>query len=658
MRSRALAVLALAATGALASAAAAPEPGSLRAEFRQALLDAGARGSSVAPDSEALRSYILYPYVEAARLRSALAAVPAAQREAAIETRIAAFLQREAGRPVLRELRREWIAYLAAREDWKGVLADSSEGGDLATQCHGWAAKLAPGKSAPPREAVIAAWLDTRDPPTACTPAFQWAERQASPAELELRAIAAAKQRVKLPALERLPAPRRALVEGWDRLMADPERALRQLADAPPAGGEDADLGEAVLEAFDRLARRDAKRSAPLYEKLRGLALLTAAQRDRLLRSHALGLAYDFLPESVAAFKALPESAVDLLAQEWRLRAALLQGDRAQAEAWLELLSPAQKLEPRWRYWGARLREQRGDPNAKAAYAEVAKEREFYGFLAAERAGLVPDLRPVAVPEDKPVAARLRAIPGIQRAEELFRCDLADLAAVEFRAVLATEPPAGKAQAARLASGWGWNEIAVRVLSEMQQWDDLWLRYPLPWDAEVVQAAREANLPPEWVHTVLRTESLYNPRAVSRAGALGLLQLTLSTARLTAKRFGLPRPAGSEDLFEPGNNLRLGARHLGELREKFGGRFILTLVAYNAGPQRVPQWLPPRPVDADVWIENIPYNETRQYVQRNLSSLVILGWRRGGEPAKLLPLLGPVTSSTLAPAAFPGPPLP
>lgn len=654
MRSRLAVLLALATTGALAFAA--PGPVIPRAEFRQALQDAAKRGAPEPPDSSALQAYVLYPYLEAARLRTALAAVPAGRREPALDARIKTFLARERGQPAGRELRRDWVAFLAARQAWSELLADAPDGGELATQCGVWAAKLGTGAT-PARDAVLAAWLDTRDPPTACGPAFEWIEKQASPAELELRAIAAARQRAKLPALDRLPEPRRALVRSWDRFMAEPERALKQLVAAPSAG-ENPDLGEAVLEAFDRLARRDAKRSVPLYEPLRALKVFTAAQRDRLLRSHALGLAYDFVPESVAAFKVLPESAADLLAQEWRLRAALLHDDRAQAERWLETLSPAQKLEPRWRYWRARLREKRGDPNAKAAYAEIANEREFYGFLAAERAGVAVDLRPVALAEDKAVSARLRAIPGLQRAEELFRCDLAELAAVEFRAAIASELPAAKAQAARLASTWGWHEIAVRLLSELQQWDDLWVRYPLPWDAEVVRSAQEAGLPAEWVHAVLRTESLYNPRAVSGAGALGLTQLRLSTARLTAKRFALPRPAGSEDLFDPATNLRLGARHLAELQEKFAGRFILTLAAYNAGPQRVPQWLLPRAVEADVWIENIPYNETRQYVQRNLASTVILGWRRGGTPAKLLPLLEPVALPMPPAAAPPTPALP
>ncbi|MGH8481871.1 MAG: lytic transglycosylase domain-containing protein, partial [Nevskiaceae bacterium] len=198
-----------------------------------------------------------------------------------------------------------------------------------------------------------------------------------------------------------------------------------------------------------------------------------------------------------------------------------------------------------------------------------------------------------------------------------------------------------RAQAARLAAAWGWHASSVQLLSELQLWDDLWLRFPTPHQAEVEQAAQDTGLPADWLYAVLRTESLYDPRAASPAGALGLLQLLLPTARQVAQRDGLPVPA-REDLFRPEVNIALGARYLRDLHRNFRGHFVVALAAYNAGPNRVPQWLPRRTLDAEIWIENSPYNETRAYVQRALSNLVILGWRRTGEPTPVRPLLAPL----------------
>jgi soluble lytic murein transglycosylase len=326
------------------------------------------------------------------------------------------------------------------------------------------------------------------------------------------------------------------------------------------------------------------------------------------------------------------------------VRAALLHDEPRKALAWIEAMPPAQRDEPRWSYFRARLLEKRRPREARALFEQVAREREYYGFLAAERIGLRPELRPRPLEDDLAVQAELAALPAMQRARELYLCERRDLATGELRHALADRAAGQRAQAARLTAAWGWHVPTVQILSELQLWDDLWLRFPRPFDAAIEQAAKDTGLPPDWLYAVMRTESLYDPHAVSGAGAYGLLQLLPATARQVAQRAGLPLPA-REDLLRPEVNVALGARYLRELQQDFRERFILTLAAYNAGPNRVPQWLPREKVDAEIWIENIPYNETRAYVQRALSSLVILGWRRSGDPTPVRPLLGPLAGT-------------
>jgi soluble lytic murein transglycosylase len=105
------------------------------------------------------------------------------------------------------------------------------------------------------------------------------------------------------------------------------------------------------------------------------------------------------------------------------------------------------------------------------------------------------------------------------------------------------------------------------------------------------------------------------------------------TARRTARAFSRPRPA-PDDLFKPEINVPLGAAHLRELIDRFSGQTVVALAGYNAGPRAAARWLPPQSVEPDVWIENIPYNETRNYVQRILWHNVVFGWLRTGEPQK------------------------
>ena len=641
-----------AASGAAAAVEGAPAQDPVRAEFRAAL-DAAAQARRAA-DSAALRGYLLYPYVEAARLRHALAQVRARAREPALETRVAEFLARNGEEPVTRELRRDWLGYLGARQVWPKFQAEAPAVlTDIGLRCHALAARLAQAPADAAREEALALWLTHRERPAACDPVFAWLEApgRLSGAEIESRALYAARNRLRLPAtLGELPLERRAAVMFQDRLRGAPERELKAFLAGPPPPPPrpgDAELAEALVSAFDRLARRDSRQAAALFPGLLKHPLFSAAQRNELRLARALGLAYDLDPEAVAVFRDLPEEALDALAREWRVRAALLHREWRQALKWIDAMPPVQREEPRWRYFRARLIERNHLKKAHEIYAALANEREYYGFIAAERLGRRPELRPKPLEDDLAAQAALAALPGMRRAQELLRCDLPELAMAELRHVLRDRPASARAQAARLAAGWGWHAPAVLMLSELQLWDDLWLRYPRPWDPQVEAAAKDTGLPEDWLYAVLRTESLYDPRAVSKAGALGLLQLLLPTARAVAQRSGLPAPA-RDDLLRPEVNIPIGARYLRELQASFRERFIVTLAAYNAGPNRVPAWLPRETTDAEIWIENIPFNETRSYVQRTLANVVVLGWRRSGQPTAVLPLLKPLAPEAVA----------
>ena len=125
-----------------------------------------------------------------------------------------------------------------------------------------------------------------------------------------------------------------------------------------------------------------------------------------------------------------------------------------------------------------------------------------------------------------------------------------------------------------------------------------------------------------------RQESEFDPEAMSSAGARGLMQMMPATAKLTARRHGIGYGNKSE-LFTPSVNMQLGMAHVSDLLESFGGSYVLSIASYNAGAGRANQWMStygdPRATNADVvdWIERIPFNETRNYVQRVLENTQI-----------------------------------
>jgi soluble lytic murein transglycosylase len=329
----------------------------------------------------------------------------------------------------------------------------------------------------------------------------------------------------------------------------------------------------------------------------------------------------------------------DVAVQEWRVRAALWTGDFATTLAWIDAMPSSLAAQPRWRYWRARaVGATSGAAAAAPSYAEIAGSRDYYGYLASDKINANYNLNIHPSPDDAEAQTALSLEPGMVRAHALFDCDLADEAAAEWALVVGTAKPAAKIQAAHLASHWGWYAQTIATLALAGEWDDVPLRYPRPYAAAVANAAKETQVPEDWLFAIMRQESLFRKDAVSRADARGLMQMQPATAAAVARRWRLPPPA-RDGLFEPSVALRLGADYVRELLDKYRGQIAPSLAAYNAGPTSVSRWLPSDPVDADVWIENIPYTETRGYIEHILEHIVAFAKMRDVPPPRLSNLL-------------------
>jgi soluble lytic murein transglycosylase len=167
------------------------------------------------------------------------------------------------------------------------------------------------------------------------------------------------------------------------------------------------------------------------------------------------------------------------------------------------------------------------------------------------------------------------------------------------------------------------------------EFDQLELRYPLPWQDDFREYASAAGIPDSWAYGVARSESLFMRDVRSSAGAIGIMQLMPATGRSTAKEISLPY-SGLATLTDSNSNIRLGTWYLGKMYSRFDDNRVLATAAYNAGPHRVDAWLPDTgTLDARIWIANIPYNETRGYVRRVLTDEAIFHWRLTGQVQRL-----------------------
>jgi soluble lytic murein transglycosylase len=279
----------------------------------------------------------------------------------------------------------------------------------------------------------------------------------------------------------------------------------------------------------------------------------------------------------------------------------------------------------------------------------LRQERSFYGFLAADKLDkdYALDHSDLMVNEVK--LAELEARPEILRARELFFVGQDSRGRSEWDAAMRQLSGDEKSQAAILADRWGWHSRAIAAVASTGEYNDLSIRYPLPYKESFELFSTAASIPSTWAYGIARSESLFMRDVRSSAGAIGLMQLMPATGRDVARDIKLPYQ-GLTTLVDPESNIRLGTSYLGQMAARYGGNQVLATAAYNAGPHRVDGWLPQNgSLDARIWIENIPFNETRKYVKRVLAAQTIFHWRMTGQVRRLSDELSLIKAAPVSP---------
>ncbi|WP_237055995.1 transglycosylase SLT domain-containing protein [Microbulbifer sediminum] len=393
-----------------------------------------------------------------------------------------------------------------------------------------------------------------------------------------------------------------------------------------------------VLHGLERLALKDAGLAEKAWQRFERSYLFADNEREQLLRNLALQFARQDDIEGLRAFFARTEKFTDPRTIGWLARQSMRELDWAQVEFWIDRLPPEEQLRDVWLYWKARsLEEQYGDSRSDQAvqlYRQAAEERSYYGFLSADILGQNYRFvdRPAKVTPE--LVQEMAARPGMQRARELQAIGELYHARREWDYATQGLGHQELLTAGKVASAWGWYHKSIRSVLAADYLDDLELRFPLAFSDIVTdvsnQMSEKTALDPYLIYAVARQESHFAHDAKSRAGALGLMQLLPSTARTTARKAGV-RYRRSWDLLTPKTNIALGSFYLRTLLNRFDNNRILAAAAYNAGPTRVAGWLRETgsQLPYDVWIETIPYHETRKYVQNVLAYSVIYAYRSG-----------------------------
>ncbi|MEO0422589.1 MAG: transglycosylase SLT domain-containing protein [Pseudomonadota bacterium] len=605
-----------------------PELQAQREAFRRALPKAKA-GDRSALD-EVSKGYLLYPYLEAAWIGADLKA--RGPRD------VGEFLDRHGEALPARRLRYRWLLHLANQERWTEYLAvwPGVTRPDVTLRCHQLTARLesASGNLAQIEDEARTLWLVGHSQPDACNPAFAWLARNGmlglnhyhDRVQLALKSRQLGLARY----LSRKAGPRaQARAARWNEAAEQPRQAL-QRADAIALAADDPQW---LYLAFDRLAVRYPDEAAKHLARLRAQGGLARDLDHRIERRIALSFARDLAPQAAGALDALAYH--DMETAAWRGRTAMRASDWPALLDAINLLPDAERTSVKWQYWQGRALEGVGRAeDAAAVWASAARDRSYHGFLAADRADKPYAFAHAEATPNSALRAALLTKPALREALELWATGQIKDAQAQWTDLIGPLSREQKREAALIADTWGWHPSAISAAASASLWDDLHLRFPLPWIRSFDEWAGQTGLPTNFTLGIARSESLFSPEVVSKAGALGLMQLMPATGKAVAQRTASAGYQNRQSLFDPQTNIALGTTYLADVLGRLDQHPALASAAYNAGEHRVHAWLPrEQPLDADAWVDSVPFTETRHYVRRVMMASIIYDWRLN-DPAR------------------------
>jgi len=543
------------------------------------------------------------------------------------------FYARWSGSYVEDRLRNDWLLVAGKRRDWQSVRRDYPRfrmNDDPEVTCYAILAEHAEGRDV--RGRALDAWLAQRDADDGCQHLARTLRSAGVLSERDVwRKVRLATEqgrsgaaRAALSLLGNVPG---ASTPWW----SSPTRTL-----ARPPATRSADSLDALAVA--RLAASDPSAAAARLETGIGSRLppewaawaWSQVGRQAAMRLQPAAAGYFRRAEASAlrASVAPPWSDETL---QWQVRAALrdVPTDWRSVRAAVDSMSPATRSQAAWTYWGARAdlglaaQDTDGDlqrSRGNGALESLAGQMSFYGKLATEDLGrqLALPARPAPLSAAEREAAARNA--ALSRALRLLASGLRSEGNREWNFALRGMDDRALLAAAQLACDRQIWDRCINTSDRTQGEVDVAQRFPMPFREAVAAHSARSGVDPAFVYGLIRQESRFVTDARSHAGAAGLMQIMPATARLTAKRLGVPYGRGL--INDRNTNLRLGTGYLGLMLQEFEGSEALAAAAYNAGPGRPRRWRDGPELDPAIWAETIPLAETRDYVQKVLSNAV------------------------------------
>jgi soluble lytic murein transglycosylase len=559
-----------------------------------------------------LADYPLYPYVAYWQLRSRLNQTP--------EAEVQAFLTRYGDALAAQRLRTDWLKQLGESQEWttlehesQGVVLDDPE-----LLCYLLRARLARVDLTALAEAR-ALWFQGVAQPQSCAPLFEhmMAGGQINEEDVWVRirlALEAGSVTLAKSLGAYIDPAKRISGKQLDTVARNPQRYLERRPLPLKTRAE----RELAMFAAWRVAQSLPAVAAARLEKIE--EALSAEERAYVWGQVAMAGAQRHRPEALDWFKRAAETGLSDKQLAWRARTGLRLADWPTVLSSIEAMSAAEQQHVVWRYWKARaLIAQGRSAEAGVLLGELSQEQHFYGHLASEELGNAATELPALIEPTAQVVDEVARVPGIQRALKLYELGLRYEGALEWRWTTRAWGDQDLLAAAEVARRAGWYERAIDTAERTQRVHNYTLRFPTPYREVVSNYTQALDLDEAWVYGLVRQESRFVVDARSNAGAQGLMQLMPATARQVARRLGLPGPV-RHHVTSVDTNINLGTYHLRDLMESLDEQTALATAAYNAGLSRTRTWRAQQPLEGAIYVETIPFTETRDYVRKVMSN--------------------------------------
>lgn len=439
--------------------------------------------------------------------------------------------------------------------------------------------------------------------------------------------------------MPKLPPQDQKILRSWLDYHRNPEKLNDQL----PSLNSDLFNQKILIHTLKRLAHRDPQSAAKLLDTHKKAYQIGELDELEIRRNIGLRLAYRYDEQAQPHLNQVNQTSGTEDSLRWQAQIALRQSNWPELLHVIGLMNRETRTTPRWTYWTARaLEELQQAQQAHLLYESIAEQRNYYGFLAADKLDRPYAFRAQQTPTLLTREQLYQRYPALELIEQLFAVNWSVSANREWLHLTRTAEPDHLPLLAQIAIDWQRHNIAISTLARGQHWDLLELRFPTPYKEPVMQNAQKNDIDPAWIYSVMRRESAFSPDIRSSAGAIGLMQILPNTARYVGRQIGFSSQQ-YRNLTDAQSNIELGSAYLKYLLERYNGNLVMATAAYNAGPRRVDQWAAETHLlPADQWIDTIPFRETRRYVKAVLEYTMVFQNLLDQRYDRLTPLMSPI----------------